>query len=268
MFHADDGRYFNMERLKAAAHETVSSSSLIQRCVAGDLDAARALSLGFWPFTRDFEVAIDNRANSAGLPREPLNVKFGQSTTRRTLIESARTIKRLADSEIVGVFEGARENLQEMQKDEKRHSHHWRADAKRLGLTEAELDSQVTTPEVQALTDATRVESLVAFFAVLASTEFIAEELGDTLAHARAYTDLFSNTRAIWMEVHTIPHDGEPSHEEIVLDFARAYQPPKADGSEEDATDIEALVIKGIRMFGVAADAVEARYAAMRIAAE
>jgi len=56
------------------------------------------------------------------------------------------------------------------------------------------------------------------------------------------------------MEVHTVPHDGEPSHEDIVMDFARAYD---ESGSPQR---IEDLVIQGLALFGAAGDEVEAYY--------
>ena len=83
------------------------------------------------------------------------------------------------------------------------------------------------------------------------------------LAKAPAYTRLFERRRAIWMEVHTVPHDGEPSHEDIVMDFARAYD-------ASDSPDlIEHYVLQGIDLFGAAADEVDAYFAPrMLIAAE
>ncbi|MCX8255763.1 hypothetical protein RHAL1_01268 [Beijerinckiaceae bacterium RH AL1] len=255
LFHDDNHEYFNMERLEEAARDAMANCSLIQRCREGDRSAAIAHMRGFWPFTRDFEKAIDRRANSSNLPREPLYAKFGRNKTRETLLGSAKSIRNLLDSEIAGVFEEARASLIEMQKDEYRHSKHWEADARNLGISYEVLQSEPATPLIQRLIDETGNGDLVEFFArSLASTEFIAETAGETLAHAPAYTQLFARKRSIWMEVHTVPHDGEPSHEEIVMDFARAYDDS---GSPER---IEKLVLQGIAMFAAAADEVEAHY--------
>jgi hypothetical protein len=264
LFHDDNASYFDIENLAAAAHEAMSNCSLIQRCRRGDRAAAVAHMIGFWPFTRDFEKAIDRRANSSNLPREPLYAKFGRSKTRGTLAGSAKSIRNLLDSEIAAVFEEARSNLQEMQKDEFRHSKHWQADARNLGISYEMLQGAPVLPAVQALIDGTGAGDLVDFFAgSLASTEFIAEEAGFTLADAPDYKRLFERGRSVWMEVHTVPHDGEPSHEEIVLDFARAYD---TSGSPER---IRALVLRGIEAFAAAADQVEEYFAgSMAIAAE
>jgi hypothetical protein len=257
LFHTDNRTYFNMGQLATVAHATVANSSLITRCANGDLEAIKALKLGFWPFTRDVERAIDRLATSGRLPRAPLYDKFGKSATRQTFLDSAKTIRRLEESELTKVFDLARGQLVEMQKDEKRHSFHWKADAENVGITYDQLQAEPVVPGVQRLIDATELDDNVAFFSMaLASTEFIAEELGEVLAHNPAYTQQFKRGRAIWMEVHTVPHDGEPSHEEIVMDFARAYD---MSGSPKR---IEALVIEGILAFGVAADEVEARFAA------
>ena len=255
LFHFDNQSYFDMGRLENAAYETLTNSPLICRARDGDRAAAIALSRGFWPFTRDFEKAIDRRANSANLPREPLYAKFGRSKAREALAGSARSVRNLLDSEITGLFEEARSNLIDMQKDEFRHSKHWEADARNLGLSLNVLQSVPALPLVQRLIDGTESGDLVEFFAgALASTEFIAEALGAMLAASPGYTNLFERRRAIWMEVHTLPHDGEPSHEEIVMDFARAYD-------DSDIPDrIEALVIQGIELFGAAAKEVEAYF--------
>ena len=255
LFHDDNQAYFDMARLENAAYNMLTNCSLICRSRDGDRAAAIALSRGFWPFTRDFEKAIDKRANSANLPRQPLYTKFGRNKARESLVGSAKTIKNLLDSEIVGVFEEARSNLVEMQKDEFRHSKHWEADARNLGVSLNVLQSEPALPLVQRLIDGTTTGDLVEFFAgALASTEFVAEALGAMLAASPAYTGLFERRRAIWMEVHTVPHDGEPSHEEIVMDFARAYD------DSDSPKRIEDLVLQGIALFGAAADQVEAYY--------
>ena len=264
LFHDDNHTYFDMARLEAEAFSMISNLSLVRRSRDGDRAAAIAMSRGFWPFTRDFEKAIDRRANSANLPREPLYAKFGRCKTRGTLVESAQTIRTLMDSEIAGVVEEARVNLIEMQKDEFRHSKHWEADARNLGLSYEMLQSEPVLPLVQQLIDATETGDLVEFFAgVLAPTEFVAEALGEILAHAPGYTHLFERRRAIWMEVHTVPHDGEPSHEDIVMDYARAYDDS---GSPKR---IEELVLRGLALFAAAADQVEEHFdRTMSIAAE
>lgn len=264
LFHQDNQAYFDMARLENAAYDMLNNCSLICRARDGDRAAAIALSRGFWPFTRDFEKAIDRRANSTSLPRQPLYDKFGRAKAREALVGSAKSIKNLLDSEIAGVFEEARANLVDMQKDEFRHSKHWEADARNLGVGINVLQAVPALPLVQRLIDATDTKDLVEFFAgALASTEFVAEALGAMMAASPAYTNLFERRRAIWMEVHTVPHDGEPSHEEIVMDFARAY-----DESGSPAR-IEELVIAGIDLFGAAAREVEEYFGQdMAVAAE
>ena len=255
LFHDDNHVFFDMERLESAAFSMISNLSLVRRCQNGDRAAAIAMSRGFWPFTRDFEKAIDRRANSTSLPRDILYAKFGRNKARSTLAGSAKTVRTLQDQEIVGVYEEARTHLVEMQKDEFRHSKHWEADARNLGISYETLQSEPALPAVQRLIDATTTGDLVEFFAgVLAPTEFVAEALGASLAHASGYTRLFERGRAIWMEVHTVPHDGEPSHEDIVMDFARAYD--MTDSPEQ----IEKLVMQGLAMFEAAAIEVEAYY--------
>jgi len=252
LFHPDNNVFFDFEGLRREAREEVESSTLIQRAAAGDRDAAVGLKSGFWYFVRSFEQAIDQRCNSSRLPREPLYEKFGRDATRKTLLASARNIRDLEESEINGVFTEAERALMEMQQEEKTHAAHWAKDAENLGLSRDALDAMHIVAGVKRLVEGAYAADLVDFFArSLASTEFIAEELGDVLARNPAYTNLFRRKRAVWMEVHTIPHDDGPSHADIVLDFARAY----SDGLLP--REIQARVVEGIRAFGAAARDVE-----------
>lgn len=248
LFHDDNYGFFDMTGLREKARHEVEKSSLFLRCAAGERAAVVAQHLGFWPFVYKFEKAIDERVNSSRLPREPLYEKFGRDATRQTLIDTARTVKNLEESEIRGVFDNAKGALLEMQKEERTHSFHWAKDAENLGISRAELEQVHIVPGVHALIAGTECDDLVEFFAKsLAATEFIAEEVGEMLAHNPAYKAQFKRQRTVWMEVHTIPHDDGPSHADIVLDFARAYN---SIGSNDR---IQMLVAQGIGLFGVAA---------------
>ena len=126
-----------------------------------------------------------------------------------------------------------------MQKDEFRHSKHWEADARNLGLSYEMLQAGQTLPLVQRLIDKTATDDLVVFFAgALASTEFIAEALGEAGHGAGLYAPVRQATGDLDGGPH-VPHYGEPSHEDIVMDFARAYDDS---GSPQR---IEDLVIQG-----------------------
>jgi hypothetical protein len=89
------------------------------------------------------------------------------------------------------------------------------------------------------------------FFATLAGTEFIAEELSSFLAGSFRFTDLFTRKRWIWGEVHLAPHDHGPSHLEIDLDLARAY------AASIDPIEIEEMILDTVALFGRAAEQVE-----------
>jgi len=252
LFHTDNDSFFDYPRLRAAASVEVRESALIQRCSTGDLEAAKALKRGFWAFVWRFEKAIDERL-SMRLPREPLYERFGRNTTRRNLADTARGLKTLQKSELEAVFQEALGALKEMRHEEWTHAQHWAKDAENLGINRDELDKIPVLPAIQALIDSAYAENLVEFFAKsLTATEFIAEELGEVLAQNPAYKNLFRRKRAVWMEVHTIPHeDFGVSHADIVLDFARAYS------EDNSAKAIEDLAIEGMRLFGAAAAEVE-----------
>ena len=252
LFHPDNKNYFNIGRLERLADREIDTSSLIMRSASGDRSAACALSRGFWPFVSEFEKAIDRRL--IRLPRQPLYDKFGHPATRDQLRRTPVALKALEKSEIEGVFPGE-SALREMQQDERRHSFHWAKDAENLGVSRIELESAPVLPAVQRLIDGANNPDIVMFFAgSLAATEFIAESLGKYLAHTAPYTSMFNRRRAIWMEVHTVPHDDGPSHEEIVMDFARAFS------SETTPALIESYVAFGINAFGEAAREVERYY--------
>ena len=106
---------------------------------------------------------------------------------------------------------------------------------------------------VQALVDMAYSKELPRFFAVLAGTEFIAEELSAFLVGKRPFLDLFSRRRWVWGEVHVAPHEDGPSHLEIDLDLARAYSP---DDSSAKAS-VQSMVVETMELFAQAASEVE-----------
>lgn len=249
LFFEDNSKFFAMERLRAVATEVVNMSSLIKRCAAGDRRAAEALFLGFWEFVYRFEKAIDARL----LPREPLNKRFESPRAQSQLRTTAKTIRLLQKEELKGILQSAKNAVQQMQIEEAQHSAHWAKDAENLELSKHQLEQATIVPSVQTLVDGAHAEDIVQFFAVLAGTELIAEELSIRLVHAPPFGALFRRQRAIWMLVHTIPHDGSPSHLEIDMDLARAYATRNVDPAE-----IEDMILETIHLFGRAADEVEA----------
>ena len=225
LFHADNAAYFDLTSLRQSAAEFVRGARLLRRARAGDKAAAIALKIGFWPFVEGFELAIDQQV----LPREPLTRKFGEPVMRRVFVGMARAVR-------------------EMKSEEGSHAAHWRKDAESLGIRELGNDCM---PAVQALIDRAYTKNLPSFFATLAGTEFIAEELSRFLVDAEDFTRLFSRRRWVWGEVHLAPHDGGPSHLEIDLDLARAYD------ASPSPTAIERMVFETMRLFRLAADEVD-----------
>lgn len=262
LFHMDDSDFFDMQRLRNKTREVVRNMSVIQRCKRGDLQAAIGLKLGYYAYVADFQAAIDMKANSSGLPRQPLYAKFGRDTTRKTLLASAQNVRVLAKSELDAVFSEAERELMQMQREERTHWHHWVHDAMALGLTRAQLEAAHVVPAVRRLIAAARADDLVAFFAgSLAATEFIAEEVGETLAFEPRYGALMQHGRTeeqkgkpYWMIVHTVPHVDGPSHAEIVLDFARAYC------DDEGPERLHQVIERGLELFGTADTEIEAHF--------
>jgi hypothetical protein len=226
LFHADNAAYFDVASLRQSATELVRGLRLLRKARAGDKTAAMALKIGFWPFVQEFERAIDQQV----LPREPLTKKFGENVMRRVFVGMARAVR-------------------EMKSEEGSHAAHWRKDAECLGVKDLGDDC---VPGVQALIDRAYSKHLPSFFALLAGTEFIAEELARFLIESDDFTRLFSRRRWVWGEVHLAPHDDGPSHLEIDLDLARAYD----SGTSPPA--IERMIFETIRLFGRAADEVDA----------
>jgi hypothetical protein len=226
LFHEDGATYFDHVRVRRFARERLTSLRLIQDAKAGVIGAARALKTGFWPFVREFEIVIDRRE----VPREPLVRKFGRENVRATFGRIVRA-------------------LRQMKLDEGSHAEHWQADARSLG---AGLDGRVS-PRVQALIDRAYTEDLPRFFAMLAATEYVAEELSSFLVPSKLFTNLFERKRWVWGEVHLQQHDG-PSHLDFDLDLARAY----SDASSPD--EIERMVLDSIELFETAAVEVDAGF--------
>jgi hypothetical protein len=238
LFHSDSLSFFDVEGLRAAARDFIHRTPLVISAGAGHREAAVALHIGFWPFVRDFELAIDQH----GLPRAPLMKKFAGGRAGQPEGASVRaTIIALANA------------VREMKEEEGSHAAHWIKDAQHLGLSD--LDSN-TLPAVQALIHAALTLDDVEFFAALAGTELVAEELSAYLVAAKPYTDLFDRQRWVWGEIHMAPHDHGPSHLEIDLDLARAFSSSDAEAKPR----VEGLVRRVIQLFEAAALEVHARY--------
>lgn len=230
LFYDDDYEFLGIERLRAAARNGVESSSLMRRAARGEKDAAVALHVGFWPFVREFEVAIDKRR----YPPAPLRRKFRRERVHRVFADLAAAVKT-------------------MEMKEGSHAAHWRKDAECIGL--ATLDGPIV-PGIRTLIDASYSKDLPCFFSMLAGTEFVAKEISAFLTKRPVYTNLFSRKRWAWGDVHLIPHDDGPSRLEIDLDLARAY-------SADDATArsrIPAMIAETIGLFDKAAREVETAY--------
>jgi hypothetical protein len=225
LFHMDNADFFDLHSLRAEAARIVAASPLIRRARHGDREAAVALQIGFWPFVSEFELAIDQQA----LPRQPLVEKFGAQSVRR-------------------VFTGIARAVRDMKQEEGSHAAHWRKDAQCLGVHD--LDAHCVAG-VQALVDRSYTRDLPSFFATLAGTEYIAEELSRFLVGSTRFTSLFSRKRWIWGEVHLAPHEDGPSHLDIDLDLARAYS------NAPRPAAVEQMVLETIALFGHAADEVE-----------
>jgi hypothetical protein len=231
LFYPDTSAFFDFTSLRAAARDFIHRTPLVTRAARGDRAAAIALHLGFWPFVRDFELAIDQH----GLPRGPLMSRFGGgrageargSDVRRKIVALAQAVREMKD-------------------EEGSHAAHWVKDASQLGL--ASLDSPALTA-VQTLIASTATDDHAAFFAALAGTEFVAEELSARLVAATPFTDLFHRGRWMWGEIHLMPHDHGPSHLEIDMDLARAY----VDQPDRAKAIVEQHVLNAIGLFEAAA---------------
>ena len=235
LFFDDNASYFAGADLRAMAGEGIRATSLIRRAGEGERGAAEALHIGFWPFVREFELAIDKQH----LPRDPLKQRFSNSSrarVNRTFAELARAVST-------------------MKQEEGSHASHWKKDAQCLGLSS--LEGHAVVPGVQALIDSSYSKDLPRFFSVLAGTEFVAEELSAYLTKRPAYLNHFSRKRWIWGEVHLIPHDDGPSHLEIDLDLARAYS---ADDQSAKAR-IESMIVETIALFAQSANEIESALA-------
>jgi hypothetical protein len=86
---------------------------------------------------------------------------------------------------------------------------------------------------------------------MLAGTEFIAEELSHFLIESEDFINLFSRRRWVWGEVHVASHDRGPSHLDLDLDLARAYD------ATTSPTAVQQMILDSIMLFGRAADEVE-----------
>ncbi len=221
---------FNLENLRTQARHRLRALPLIQRASQGDVDAAQALHRGFWPFVREFEQIIDRQL----IPRAPLWERFGRSADiRQCILAVAGTVRQMKD-------------------EEGSHAKHWVRDARELDVHLGAATEAL--PAVHALIQAALRREMPDYFAVLAGTEIVAEELAAQLVGSADFTRLFGRGRWVWGEIHLLAHEG-PSHLEIDLDLARAYCRDDAEAQERLPTQI----IRTIELFERAAREIEAR---------
>jgi len=259
LFHDDNDKVFDIPHLRQIARKIVLGSSLIKDCMAGEVNAARALHIGFWPFVIGFQKAIDERVNIRTLPRQPLYKRFTHA--REVLAATPRNLRILTETEFNGVFGKLISEMEGMQREELTHAGYWVRDAANLGISRQELDNAPEIPGVKALLDRAYSEDLADFFGHLAGTEVIAEQLGADLdpTIAPLFNALFKNAREdrgrwTWGIVHTLPHHDGPSHLDIDLDWARAYN------GDRDLSIVRNSVETSMRMFGHAADEVHKHF--------
>ncbi len=228
LFHNDTAERLGVADLRLAAAQGIRACPLIQRAWLGEPNAIAALHIGFWPFVREFEQAIDK----ATLPRRPLRERFGSADFRQKFVALA-------------------EEVREMKREEGSHAAHWKKDAQCFGIEDL---SGPVVASVQKLIDLSYTKDLPLFFSVLAGTEFVAEELASFLLTSPEFLRQSSRGRWVWGEVHTIPHDGGPSHLEIDLDLARAYQ------ETPDLEHIRKMVLETVVLFAECANDIGHRY--------
>jgi hypothetical protein len=222
--------FFQLPLLRAEAGKRLRELPLLARAATGDLDAAITLHTGFWPFVREFEHVIDRQR----LPRTPLAIRF----------------PAMAPRELRAAITGIAASVAEMKAEEGSHALHWRKDAWALGI---EVGDEPAAPAITELLARAQARDLPEFFAVLAGTEIVAEELSAFLVGSPAFTGLFTRQRWIWGEIHLAPHDG-PSHLEIDLDLARAYSP----SCQEAQVRVTTEVMRTIALFERAVQEIEA----------
>jgi hypothetical protein len=225
LFHDDDDVVLGTASLREIAARGVRACPLMQKAWRGDRDAIAAMHIGYWPFVHEFERAIDLKM----LPRAPLRERFGSDIFNAKFLALAREVR-------------------EMKREEGSHAAHWVKDAHHFGIETLEGPA---VPAVEALVARSHVESLPEFFSFLAATELVAEEVSAFLLTSAAFVEQSTRKRWVWGIVHTAPHGDGPSHLEIDLDLARAYQ------TQVKPEAIRALVLSTYRLFRQAADQIE-----------
>ncbi len=227
-----DVDFFQASSLRALARQRLRQLPMVARASLGDVDAAIALHTGFWPFVREFEHVIDQQR----LPRAPLAARFPALSPRA----------------LRAAIAGIAASVGEMKADEGSHALHWRKDALALGVG---LGDQEASPAIAELLTRAQTKDLPEFFAVLAATEIVAEELSAFLVESPAFTQLFARKRWVWGEIHLATHEG-PSHLDIDLDLARAYSP----SCQEAHLRVTAEVRRTIALFEQAVVEIQAEW--------
>ena len=236
LFFADNDQFFSTSAMRARVKKAVAAAPLIRRAAGGDRRAVEALHAGFWPFVEEFERAIDRHQ----LPRQPLQRRFRDAPDGARVNDVLRTLAR---------------HVLHMKNEEGSHAQVWRKHMRDLGSDR--LAGASPLGGVARLIALANDDDLPRFFALLAATELIAEELSACLVGHADFVSLFPRGRWTWGDIHLASHHG-PSHLQIDLDLARAYSSDDAVA----AARVEDTLAQVLAAFRDAADEVEANLAA------
>lgn len=189
------------DALRAFAVDTVRSMILARRCAAGERAAIAALHVQFWPYVSVFSGIIDRHAQALSV--QPLIGRFGRERVRHYFVSTARELRR-------------------MRHEECEHAYLWKISAAEAGIA---LSAKPPLPAVKVLIERASTHDPVAFFAWLAGTEYVAEELARFLCSQQRFLACFSGHKWVWGDVHRVDHVDGPSHLEIDLDLCCAFLP-------------------------------------------
>jgi hypothetical protein len=217
------------DALRACAVGTVCSMMLARRCAAGERAAIAALHAQFWPYVSVFSGIIDRHARALSV--RPLFGRFGRERVRHYFANTAHELRR-------------------MRYEECEHAYLWQMSAAEAGIA---LSAKTPLPAVKILIERASTHDPVAFFAWLAGTEYVAEELAKFLCSQERFLACFSRHKWVWGDVHRLDHVHGPSHLQIDLDLCCAFVPETCSYKL-----VENAVMDCLQSFLTATDAVNA----------
>ena len=193
--------------IEAEVSARISSALFARLLYKGDVEVARALCVGLWPFINEFPKIVSR--GKLRLARLRLIRAFKPGELRELLRRSAKV-------------------LETIQQDEEEHRYLWLRVGKAIGLQYPEQFSQYPLPAVKAWIEAVdQLADPLTMFLRFAAIEVVGEATSLYLLTSPRFCEMLGKNEGLkWFKEHAT-HSGDMSHAELSLRLGFALHDPE-----------------------------------------